>query len=276
MTISTTELIYSLNKAYRLIKPRRNDLNTFKSNLSNLLNHINEKESEENVKIHLMDFLKNTFYHPDHLVATKGRTDFVIHLGKDGQSSAGVLFEVKKPSNKADMITRNNLNTKAMHELILYFLKERFKNKNNSLTHLVITNIYEWFIFDASLFERIFNQNIQLQKSYQEWEGGQKVSTKTDLFYNEIIKPFLIEFDKEIDFTYFDLRQYQSLLSNKNNQQEDNKLIPLFKFFTPVHLLKLPFINDSNSLDKGFYSELLHLIGLEEHKDSGRKIIRRC
>ncbi|MEI2822059.1 MAG: hypothetical protein V9F02_01275 [Chitinophagaceae bacterium] len=40
-------------------------------------------------------------------------------------------------------------------------------------------------------------------------------------------------------------------------------------------MLKLPFANDSNSLDKGFYTELLHLIGLEEVKDGSKKIIRR-
>ncbi len=42
-----------------------------------------------------------------------------------------------------------------------------------------------------------------------------------------------------------------------------------------ISLLKLPFTNDSNSLDKGFYAELLHIIGLEEVKDGSRKVIRR-
>lgn len=274
MTISFIALKDSLNKAYRLIKPRRSDLNTFKANFQRLLSHIDEKESEENVKIHLMDFLKNTYYHPDHLIATKGRTDFVIHTGKDAQTPAGILFEVKKPSNKAEMVSKTDLNTKAMHELILYFLRERLHNKNISLTSLVITNIYEWYIFDASLFEKVFTQNSQLQKSFKEWEAGQKVSSNTTLFYNEIIKPFLVELDKEIGFTYFDIRDYTKYLNNES-ERDDNKLIPLFKFFTPVNLLKLPFVNDSNSLDKGFYSELLHIIGLEEVKDGGRKIIRR-
>ncbi|HXI00179.1 MAG TPA: TaqI-like C-terminal specificity domain-containing protein [Sphingobacteriaceae bacterium] len=274
MTISFIALKDSLNKAFRLIKPRRKDLDTFKANFQRLLSHIDEKETEENVKIHLLDFLKNTYYHPNHLIATKGRTDFVIHIGKDAQTPAGVLFEVKKPSNKAEMVTKTNLNTKAMHELILYFLRERLNNKNTSLTHLVITNIYEWFVFDAVLFEKVFTQNSQLQKSFKEWESGQKVSTNTTLFYNDIIKPFLLELDKEIGFAYFDIRDYIKYLKN-DNEKDDNKLIPLFKFFTPTHLLKLPFVNDSNSLDKGFYSELLHIIGLEEIKDGGRKIIRR-
>src|SRR3569833_2732729 len=273
MTINISELKASLNKAYRLISPLRKDLDHFKKNLIRLLGLIDEKESEENVKIHLMDFLKNTFYNPDYLIATKGKTDFVIHLGKDAATPVGVFFEVKRPENKADMVTQTNLNTKVMHELILYYLRERSKDKNNSLTHLVITNIYEWYIFDATLFERIFKENKGLLKAFDEWNNKQKVSSSTDLFYKEIAKPILDIFDKEISFTYFNLKQYLPVLNRAG--QKDDDLIPLYKFFTPVHLLKLPFLNDSNSLDKGFFAELLHIIGLEEVKESGRKIIRR-
>jgi adenine-specific DNA-methyltransferase len=142
MTIKETELISSINKAYRLVKPKRIDLDGFKANLLKLISLIDIKESEENVKIHLMDFLKNTFYNPNYLIATKGKTDFVIHLGKEASSFAGVLFEVKKPTNITDMITKSDFNKKAMHELILYFLRERLNNKNNSLTNIIITNVY--------------------------------------------------------------------------------------------------------------------------------------
>ncbi|MBU2046384.1 MAG: Eco57I restriction-modification methylase domain-containing protein, partial [Bacteroidetes bacterium] len=55
----------------------------------------------------------------------------------------------------------------------------------------------------------------------------------------------------------------------------DNKLIALFKLLSPEHLLKLPFTNDSNSLDKRFYSELLHIIGLTETKEGSKKLIER-
>jgi adenine-specific DNA-methyltransferase len=40
-------------------------------------------------------------------------------------------------------------------------------------------------------------------------------------------------------------------------------------------LLKQPFANDSNSLDQAFYSELLHITGLAEIKDGGKKMFRR-
>jgi len=74
--------------------------------------------------------------------------------------------------------------------------------------------------------------------------------------------------------TYFDIREYNKPLRN-DDKKDDNKLISLFKLFSPEHLLKLPFANDSNSLDKRFYGELLHIIGLSETKDGSKKIIER-
>ncbi|MBP6625297.1 MAG: Eco57I restriction-modification methylase domain-containing protein [Chitinophagaceae bacterium] len=274
MTLHEISLKKALNKAYRLVKPKRPDIELFKVNLMKLLGQIDEKESEENVKIHLMDFLKETWYKQEYLVATKGRTDFVIHTGKDAKAPSGVLFEVKRPSNKADMVSRQSLNAKAMHELILYYLRERITGKNIDIRHLVITNIYEWFIFDASVFERLFAKNAKLVKAFTDWESGQKVSTNTDLFYKEIAKPFLDELKEDVLFTWFDIRDYEKPLKN-NDKADDTKLIALYKIFSPIHLLKIQFANDSNSLDKGFYSELLHIIGLEEVKEGSKKLIRR-
>src|SRR5690606_18244430 len=57
--------------------------------------------------------------------------------------------------------------------------------------------------------------------------------------------------------------------------RDDKKLIALFKLLSPEHLLKLPFANDSNSLDKRFYTDLLHIIGLTETKEGGQTLIQR-
>jgi hypothetical protein len=59
------------------------------------------------------------------------------------------------------------------------------------------------------------------------------------------------------------------------DKKDDNILIALYKLLSPEHLLKLPFVNDSNSLDKTFYTELLHLIGLTETKEGSKKLIQR-
>lgn len=172
------------------------------------------------------------------------------------------------------MITRESLNTKAKQELILYYFRERTKDKNSDLRYCIITNVYEWFIFDAALFERVFYKNSHLVKEYKAWVSGQKVSTNNELFYNEIAKPFLATLEEEIPFTYFNLKDFQKIVTDSNTAN-DRKLLPLYKVLSPTHLLRLLTTTDSNKLNPKFYSELLHLIGLEEVKEGGKKIIQR-
>ena len=45
------------------------------------------------------------------------------------------------------MISNDNLNRKALQELLLYYLKERVSKKNNDIKYLIATNIHEFFIF---------------------------------------------------------------------------------------------------------------------------------
>ncbi len=93
-------------------------------------------------------------------------------------------------------------------------------------------------------------------------------------FYKEIAKPFIETILEKLEYTYFDLATYDKILRNAD-KQDDAKLIVLYKLLSPEHLLKLSFANDSNSLDKNFYNELLHLIGLTETKEGGKKLIER-
>ncbi len=264
----------SLNKAFLKVKPNRNDIENFKKNLQSLIEKINETESEEFHKNLIGDFLKNTYYSANHFINTKGRNDFVIHNGKDTKSSVGVILEAKKPTNKSEMLKIDNLNTKAFQELVLYFLRERLIQKNIEVKYLIATNIYEWFIFDANDFDKAFIENKTLVKQFTDFEEGRLTSKKTDFFYKELAQPAIAEIQEQIPFTHFDIREHQEYLQPGENPH-DHKLIPLFKLFSPEHLLKLPFANDSNTLDKGFYSELLHIIGLTETKEGGKKLIQR-
>ncbi|POY36439.1 type II restriction endonuclease [Solitalea longa] len=264
----------ALNKAFLKVKPNRSEIEKFKANLIHLLDQINEKETEEFHKNLIADFLKNTYYNPDHFVNTKGRNDLVIHNGKDAKSTVGVLIEAKSPTNRAEMLKENNINTKAFQELVLYYLRERITHKNLEIKHLVVTNIYEWFIFDVASFEKHFAQNKPLVKQFTDFEEGRLSGSKTDFFYKEIAGPLIETVAAEIQFTHFDLKEYNKPLRNKD-KQDDTKLIALFKLLSPEHLLKLPFTNDSNSLDKRFYSELLHIIGLTETKEGSKKLIER-
>ncbi len=275
----------AINKAFLKIKPNRTDIESFKAHLIQLLDRTNDSESEEFHKNLIIDFLKKTYYEPNHFINTKGRNDLVIHNGTKASSTVGVIIEAKKPTNKAEMLKAmvptdtpqqalSKINVKAFQELLLYYLRERITHKNLEIKYLIATNINEWFIFDATFFEKQFAQNKSLVKQFDDFENGRLAGKTTDFFYKEIAEPFIANLKNDIEYTYFDIRDYEKPLRN-NNPKDDNALIALFKLLSPQHILKLPFANDSNSLDKRFYGELLHIIGLTETKDGSKKLIER-
>ncbi len=268
MKITTINASKSLNKAYLKEKVGRNDIEKLKANLVRLLERVNTEESEENSKNIISDFLKETWYKENHEVNTKGRNDLVIHTGKSAKEPVGVLFEVKRPVNRLEMLTDSKSNVKALHELILYYLRERVDHQNIDLRFLVVTNIFEWFIFDEVWFEKNVFRNSKLRRDYDNWKAS---GNDTRFFYESIAQPFLESIDEILIGTKIDLREYYDPV--KKIFAGDTKLIALFKIFSPVHLLKQPFANDSNSLDTKFYTELLHIVGLEEIKDGGKKLI---
>ena len=264
----------ALNKAFLKVKANRDEIEVFKANLIKLIDNINETESEEHHKNLVSDFLKNTYYGANHYINTKGRNDLVIHNGNKASDTVGVIVEAKSPTNKVEMLKTDNLNTKAFQELVLYYLRERITHKNLEIKHLLASNIYEWFIFDANVFEKEFAQNKNLVKQFVDFEEGRLVGKTTDFFYTQIAQPAIEAIKDEVVFTYFDIRDYDKPLRNAE-KKDDTVLIALYKLLSPEHLLKLPFANDSNSLDKTFYAELLHIIGLTETKDGGKKLIQR-
>ena len=263
----------SLNKAYRQVSVDKLSFDVFKSQLKALYEQIATIDTEEKLKGDLMDFLKLSFYGQNYKVSPNGKIDCAIHLGNTIEDPVGVIIEVKMPTNVSEMITRDNLNKKALQELLLYYLRERVGKKNIQLKQLVVTNIYEFFIFDAQEFERIFYSNKKLVKRFEEFKAGELTSDKTEFFYKEIASDYISQSSDKLTFTYFDIRDYKKHLDKGN----DRRLIELYKIFSPEHLLKKSFMTDSNKLNTKFYSELLYIIGLEEveDKDSHKRIITR-
>jgi adenine-specific DNA-methyltransferase len=248
-----------LNPAYRKMPVVKQDVDLFKEHFSIFLKTVDEKESEEHSKNKLIKFLYDSFYNGKNEINTKGRIDLAIYE----DSEPIVIIENKKPkSNDVDMISKNNLNAKAMYELILYYLRERIEFNNTNIKYLIATNIYEWFIFDERDFDKFFFRDTQLVKHYETYRNESK---DTEHFYKSIAKPFIEKRKPEFEYCWFDIRE----------QAGRDKIRWLYKFFSPQNLLKQPIANDSNFLNKEFYHELLHIIGLEEVKDGGKKIIKR-
>jgi hypothetical protein len=264
----------ALNKAYLKVKHTRSEVDKFKANLLTLLNQINHAETEEFNKNVLADFLKNTFYSPNYFINTKGRNDLVIHNGKTANDSVGVIIEAKRANNVAEMIKKDNINVKALQELVLYYLRERITNKNLEVRNLIVTNVNEWYVFDSNIFEKLFAKNKKIVQQFLDFESGKLSGVTTDFFYKEIAQPSIQQVIEDIEYTYFSVDEINTALRN-SDKGDDTKLIPFLKLLSPEHLLKISFANDSNTLNKSFYSELLHIIGLEEIKDGGKKIIAR-
>ena len=274
MQLELKQPVQTLNSSYRRANLGLAQATTFKNNLSKLLEGINNTESEENQKNIVIEFLKNTYYKDLHEVNTKGRQDLVIHNDKTAKSSVGVIIEVKRTSNKAEMISAENPNAKALQELLHYYLKERFISNNKEIKHLIITNIYEWYVFDGADFERFFFENKQLKEDYKNWTEGKLGINTTDWFYKEIAKPFLE--DKTLECTYFDIRKLKDVVSSDLplEREQEMLLVDTYKTFSPEHLLKKTFQNDANTLNTAFYNEFLHILGVEE-TGTNKKIITR-
>ena len=251
-------------------------MDVFKANLIGLLDKVNvienqsNDESEEHLKNNIRDFLRDTYYKDSNAINTKDKKDLVIHLGKTTDSEVGVLIEAKRPANLNEMVSAENPNKKAFHEIILYYLDERNKGGNSQLKQLVITNINEWYIIDANHFDTFIYRNTKIQKLYET-----KINDHKDnpFFYEEVAK-IIGKLDIEIPCTYFDIRVYEPILRN-GNKEDDIELSGLLKIFSPQYLLKEFSPNDSNSLNDRFYKELLHIVGLEEVKEGSKYIIRR-
>lgn len=268
----------SLNKSYlRNAQVDRETFEHFKVKLRRLLEataqNVSQNKDEENIKAYLRDFFNDTFYKDKYHINTKDRTDLVIHADSSSQSPVNVLFETKKPSNTVGMISKDQPNAKAMQQLVLYYLRERENEQNTDIKYLIITNVYAFFIFEAAEFEKLFYQNKAFLGAFRAWQKDKKTQDTTKFFYESIAQPFIENLNAEITATYFTIKDYEQALKAGESEEEE-KLLALYLLLSPEHLLKT-YTYDSNQLNQRFYEELLHIIGLEEVKEKGKKLIKR-
>ena len=260
----------ALNKAYLKEKISRNNIELLKQHLIHLFSKTTEGCSEDTLKDFVTELLRNTWYNPNHLITiNKERKDLSIHTGKLLKDPVAVIAEIKKIGS-TEMMTAAKPNVKALHELVLYYMQERIGIGNNEIKYLLATDINNWVLIDANEFDKKIFRNVKIKKLYEVFVNDGK---DNPFFYGEL-KRILDETDDSIICTHFNLNDFKKQITNADKAY-DNKLINLYKILSPAHLLKLSFANDSNSLDKNFYTELLHLIGLEEVNDKSKKLIQR-
>lgn len=231
-------------------------------------------ETEEYHKGLINKFLSNALYNPDYAVNTKDRIDLAIFNGKDNNAKAAVLIEVKAPDNVSEMFSEAHANVKSLQELVYYFMKEYIRLENHEIKYLAITNYNDWYFFDAKDFVKFFAaKSNPVYSKFLKFDADQMSDSKTSFFYSDIARPAIDKFIETCDLNVVHFSLAEAVKAVEKN--DEKKLFALYKFLSPETLLSKPFANDSNSLDKNFYAELLHIIGLEEVKEDGKKVIRR-
>lgn len=255
----------SLAKSHKREAVNATSFYAFKKSLKELLELVPSVPLERSLNGYYKPFLDNSLYKEYQSQIEENGIDLTIHTGKTLESPIGVLIELKHPGNKSEMCCRDDINRKALHELLFYFMNERVKKSNLSIKYLIATNTYEYFIWDAQLFEKLFYRNHKLLSEYKAFVNKQLSGSDTKYFYEQIASKYIEGVKDELDYTYFDLQ--------KINIDNDRALLPVFKLLSDTHLMKLPPKNDSNDLNDDFYRELLYLMGLEEKKDEHNKLI---
>ena len=235
------------------------DLEKFRSKLEILLTDLKATDTEENNKGRVKTFLEQTLWQGEaYEVNPVGKTDLVI---KDKILDRNVvLFEFKKVG-VTEMVTKDELNRKAMHELVLYYLIEEIESKNTNIKHLIITDGYQYFVFEKSLFWELFGSHKKFCNEVLSSEHTD--SEKRVYIYEQIIKPRVETIKDKLVFTYFNLNDFKDSISDTSIVSKP-RFKAIYKFFSPIHLQKLQFSEDHNTLNSKFYTELLYIMGLEE------------
>ncbi|MGI8041619.1 Eco57I restriction-modification methylase domain-containing protein [Campylobacter coli] len=250
-------------------------LKDYKTSLEN-----NLKNNEDSLVANaLSKFFENLHFECEIKSIHKGNSGMDLALKKDKQIQ--VIIEAKLPHSK-EFFSQSKPNCKALHECILYYLRER-KALNSSLKHIIITDFYRFYIFKADLFEELFNKNKYFKEAFENFESKNSLfKGNTDEFYKECEK--LLSSEKYLDsITRKDLFDEPSLKGVfidikpilEQEKPSFSKLKPLFKIFYKDFLLSEFNPNDANSLNNAFYKELLYILGLCESKQNSKLIIAK-
>ncbi|EKR6982576.1 Eco57I restriction-modification methylase domain-containing protein [Campylobacter coli] len=250
-------------------------LKDYKTSLEN-----NLKNNEDSLVANaLSKFFENLHFECEIKSIHKGNSGMDLALKKDKQIQ--VIVEAKLPHSK-EFFSQSKPNCKALHECILYYLRER-KALNSSLKHIIITDFYRFYIFKADLFEELFNKNKYFKEAFENFESKNSLfKGNTDEFYKECEK--LLSSEKYLDsITRKDLFDEPSLKGVfidikpilEQEKPSFSKLKPLFKIFHKDFLLSEFNPNDANSLNNAFYKELLYILGLCESKQNSKLIIAK-
>ncbi len=242
-------------KKYNPQTPTTEIIENFEKEINSLLENAQRQDDEEFQKNEINEFLKNTY---GYRCNTNKKVDSAIYVGEEVQ----VLIEVKALNKKTEFPkNRENPLSKAFCQMVLYFLEEREKEKNNSLKHAIICNAHEFFLFDCK--DLLFlNDDKRIKKFYDKNAKKEGTDSSKPRFYKDLEQYLQEDFQGKLPYTYFNLN-------------DDFKELPLiYQVLSQEVLLKQKKTLDANTLNKDFYEELLYILGLEEQNEKGKILIK--
>lgn len=259
------------NPYYRKKQIIQNEFDIFNKALMQYLERLESSQSENEdylVANALSPFLTMLNFKTHIKTKQKGKSEIDLSISKDEFSKdLEVLIEAKKPNSK-EFITHTKVNSKALHETILYYFRNR--EYSFSLKFIIITDFYKFYIFKISEFEELFYKNPSFKKLFEEFCNPNSLfKGNTEEFYKEVVK--LIENSKE------NLKGFLIDLTFLKDKQKSNfkNLASIYKTFHRDFLLSEFNPNDANSLNNAFYKELLYILGLCESKQNSKLIIAK-
>nr|WP_033600206.1 Eco57I restriction-modification methylase domain-containing protein [Helicobacter pylori] len=230
--------------------PNKEQLKAFETAFNTFL-ETNQQENENHHNDAFNDLLKGVFKYK---VKPTKKIDSTI-LNKNNKVE--VIIEFKALKNPNEFIKKGDLNVKALHESLLYYLIER-KEGNNNLKRLILGTIKELYIIDANEFE-VFNKDKEIQKAFKDCHDKKGNDPRTKAFYDACQKR-LNELDRSLKYHHIPLKK--------------ENLALIYQALSPNFLLKIPKYSDANTLNKDFYEELLYILGLEEKNEKGKILIK--
>ncbi|MCQ2803022.1 Eco57I restriction-modification methylase domain-containing protein [Helicobacter pylori] len=230
--------------------PSKEQLEAFKTAFDAFL-ETNQQENENHHNDAFNDLLKSVFKYK---VKPTKKIDSAI---LNENNKVEVIIEFKALKNPNEFIKKGDLNVKALHESLLYYLIER-KEGNNNLKHLILATIKELYIIDADEFE-VFNKDKEIEKAFENCHDRKGNDPRTKAFYDACQKR-LNELDRSLKYHHISLKK--------------ENLALIYQALSPNFLLKIPKYSDANTLNKDFYEELLYILGLEEQNDKGKILIK--
>ncbi len=237
--------------------PTKETIENFEKEINSLLENAPRQDDEEFQKNEINSFLKNTY---GYRCNTNKKVDSAIYV--DGEVQ--VLIEVKALNRKTEFPkNRENPISKAFCQMVLYFLEEREKEKNNSLKHAIICNAHEFFLFDCK--DLLFlEKDERIKKFYDKYAKKEGTDSSKPRFYEDLEQYLKEDFQGELPYTHFNLSSY--------DPKEELPLI--YQVLSQEVLLKQKKTLDANTLNKDFYEELLYILGLEEKNEKGKILIK--